>query len=55
MHADEIRLNELSGLVIGRAFIVINALGAGFLERVYENALAHEYARRGLASRYSIG
>ena len=48
MHADEIRLNELSGLVIGRAFIVINALGAGFLERVYENALAHELRKAGV-------
>jgi len=31
MHADEIRLNELSGRV-GCAFTVLNTLGAGFLE-----------------------
>ena len=41
-HADKNRLNELSGSVIGCAFTVLNTLGAGFLEKVYENALAHE-------------
>ena len=48
-HADENRLNDLSGRVIGCAFIVLNALGAGFLEKVYENALAHELRKAGLA------
>ncbi|MGD0102752.1 MAG: GxxExxY protein [Rhodopila sp.] len=48
MHADEIRLNELSGRVIGCAFAVLNTLGAGFLEKVYENALAHELRKTGL-------
>jgi GxxExxY protein len=43
------RLNQLSGTVIGGAFAVLNALGAGFLEKVYENALAHELRMRGLA------
>ena len=47
MHADEGRLNELSGTVIGCAFAVINTLGAGFLEKVYENALAHELRKAG--------
>ena len=28
--------------MIGCAFSVSNSLGAGFLEKVYENALAHE-------------
>jgi GxxExxY protein len=28
---------------------VSNALGAGFLEKVYENALAHELRKAGLA------
>jgi GxxExxY protein len=41
-HADGIRLNELSGRVIGCAFTVLNTLGAGFLEKVYENAPAIE-------------
>jgi len=39
-HADNSRLNDLSGRVIGCAFTVLNTLGAGFLEKVYENALA---------------
>lgn len=49
MHADGTRLNDLSGVVIGCAFTVINTLGAGFLEKVYENALAHELRKAGLA------
>ena len=35
--------------VIGCAMKVSNALGAGFLEKVYENALAHELRAAGLA------
>ncbi len=49
MHADSDRLNDLSGRVIGCAFTVLNTLGAGFLEKVYENALAHELAAAGLS------
>ncbi len=49
MHADEGRLNEVSRTVIGCAFTVINTLGAGFLEKVYENALAHELRKVGCA------
>jgi hypothetical protein len=41
-HADRTRLNELSGAIIGGAFTVLNTLCAGFLEKVYENALALE-------------
>jgi len=37
----EDELNLLSEKVIGRAYKVSNALGCGFLEKVYENALAH--------------
>jgi len=47
-HADETRLNDLSRRVIGSALIVLNALGAGFLEKVYENALAYELRKAGL-------
>jgi GxxExxY protein len=47
MHADQ--LNELSRAVIGRAFVVLNTLGSGFLEKVYENALAHELRKAGMA------
>ena len=49
MHADETRTNQLSERIIGCAFRVLNALGAGFLEKVYENALAHELRKHGLA------
>ena len=38
-HADSERLNVLSGRVIGCAFTVLNTLGVGFLEKVYEDAL----------------
>ena len=37
------------GLVIGSAFTVLNTLGAGFLEKVYCNALAYELRAAGLA------
>jgi GxxExxY protein len=49
MHADEIRTNALSERIIGCAFRVMNTLGAGFLEKVYENALAHEMREAGLS------
>jgi GxxExxY protein len=49
MHADETQLNELTRLVIGCGFTVLNTLGAGFAEKVYENALAHEIRKAGLA------
>ena len=39
---------ELSESVIGAAYEVQNILGPGFLEKVYENALLVELARRGL-------
>lgn len=48
MHADETAVNRLSERIIGCAFQVLNTLGAGFLEKVYENALAHELRKCGL-------
>jgi GxxExxY protein len=54
-HADEARLNELSRVVIGCAFTVLNTLGAGFLEKVYENALAHELRKAGLVVAQQCG
>jgi GxxExxY protein len=57
MNADETVLDHLTGPIIGSALTVSNALGAGFLEKVYENALAHELRkslplrRRGVALR----
>jgi GxxExxY protein len=48
-HADiAVLLNELSGRVIGCAFTVLNTLGVGFLEKVYENSLAIELREAGL-------
>jgi len=50
MDADARRslLNEITEKVIGAAYAVGTALGHGFLEKVYENALAHELKKRGL-------
>jgi GxxExxY protein len=47
-HADKNDLNALSAQVIGCAFTVLNTHGAGFLEKVYENALAYELRKAGL-------
>jgi GxxExxY protein len=51
MNADERRwgLDITTGKIIGAAFKVSNALGVGFLEKVYENALAIELRKAGFA------
>ena len=41
-------LNPLSQRIIGCGLRVAGTLGNGFLERVYENALAHELRKAGL-------
>jgi len=46
MNSDE--LNATTERIIGAAFQVANTLGTGFLEKVYENALAYEMRKRGL-------
>lgn len=46
--ADLDGLNEVTKRIIGCAFAVSNGLGAGFLEKVYENALAYELRKSGL-------
>jgi GxxExxY protein len=48
MHADETELNRLSTLTVGCALVVANTLGPGFLEKIYENALAHELRKAGI-------
>ena len=48
MDADQVRINELSECIIGCSFQVLNTLEAGFLEKNYENALAHELRKSGL-------
>jgi GxxExxY protein len=40
--------NQITEAVIGAAYKVGNALGSGFLEKVYENALAIEIRNSGL-------
>jgi GxxExxY protein len=50
MHTDAhgYEWEKIAEAVIGCAYKVANALGAGFLEKVYENALAHEIRKTGL-------
>ena len=50
MNTDERRfeLDRVTRRIIGCAFAVSSTLGAGFLEKVYENALAHELRKNGL-------
>jgi len=43
-------LNDISGKVIGAAYKVSNTLGAGFLEKVYENAMMMELRCDGLTA-----
>lgn len=45
---DDLAPSELTERMIGCAYNVGNALGCGFLEKVYENALAHELRKAGL-------
>lgn len=55
MTIDGTAINPLSERIIGGAFTVANALGTGFLEKVYENALAHELRKSGLRVRQQVG
>ncbi len=49
MNADNESLNAAAERIIGCALTVSNTLGSEFLERVYENALAHELRKTSLA------
>jgi GxxExxY protein len=53
--ADEAELNRLSKVIIGCALAVATTLGSGFVEKVYENALAHEFRKAGLAVAQQYG
>jgi GxxExxY protein len=55
MNTDAIPPNRLTERIIGYAMTVSNALGAGFVERVYENALAHELRKAGITFRQQHG
>ena len=41
---------EITEAIIGSAFEIVNVLGAGFLEKVYERAMRHELSLRGLSA-----
>lgn len=41
-------INVVTEQILGCAFKVSNTLGVGYLEKVYENALAHEMRKCGL-------
>jgi GxxExxY protein len=41
------KINKITETVIGCAYKVSNTLGCGFLEKVYENALAYELQQAG--------
>jgi GxxExxY protein len=45
---NETELRDLTEKIIGCAYAVANGLGAGFLEKVYENALCAELRRASL-------
>ena len=45
---DRLMNEEITEKIIGCAYTVANTLGAGFLEKVYENALAYEIRKTGL-------
>ena len=49
MNTDEHGWNRITETIIGCAYRVANELGCGFLEKVYENALAHELRKSGLS------
>jgi GxxExxY protein len=55
MHTDEMKFGRLSERIIGCAITVANTLGSGFVEKVYENALAHELRKTGLPVEQQCG
>lgn len=48
-------MSQLTEKVIRGAFTVSNTLGCGFLEKVYENALAHELRKAGMQVEQQYG
>jgi GxxExxY protein len=45
---EKVQLDAITERIIGAAHRVSNTLGAGFVEKVYENAHAHEMRKDGL-------
>ena len=48
IHLDE-RMEKLTERIIGSAFEVLNELGHGFPEAIYQKALAHELVQSGIS------
>ena len=48
------QINAITEKIIGCAFQVSNKLGAGFLEKVYENALVYELNNAGLSIKRQV-
>ena len=57
MNADEhrLKLDRITESIIGCVYKVSNTLGSGFLEKVYENALALELRKNGLKVKQQHG
>jgi GxxExxY protein len=55
MNANSSIVERAAHVVIGCGFDVLNRLGVGFVEKVYENALVHEIQERGLVVRQQHG
>jgi GxxExxY protein len=55
MDADTEQVNSITERIIGDAYRVHNALGCGFLEKVYENAMSHELGKMGLRVGQQVG
>jgi len=53
MNAD-MNINELTYQINGAIFEVSRTLGAGFLEKLYENALMIELRKRGLEAESQV-
>lgn len=47
--------DPLTERILGCAYTVSNALGCGFLEKVYENALCHELRKAGIQAAQQQG
>jgi GxxExxY protein len=54
MNTDEAGWNAITERVIGCAYKVAGKMGCGFLEKCYENALAHEMKKSGLAFQQQV-
>ncbi len=54
-HPDKLLHREVTETILGAAFEVHNALGYGFLEKVYQRALQAELIRRGRRAETELG